>query len=115
MSADSYAAVRKFLAAAEIRPDFSRRAMGRIEKQHDELGDSFKWCVRGRLISEAIEECEDLAAWSALSASRCEQDAELLGAASAHRVRALLTIATERADEADSALVELRRLLERSA
>jgi hypothetical protein len=110
---DPYAAVREFLADAEIRPEFAARAMARIEAQTPELGTSFLWCVRGRLIAEAIEEAEDLAAWCALASARLDHDADLAGDVdpTGSRARALLSIATQRAGEADGALDELRRLV----
>jgi len=114
---DPYAPVRAFLAGAEIRPDFGARAMARIEAQHDQLGSRFLWCVPMRLIVEATEEAEDLAAWCALARARLDDDEALAGVGdtTGNRARALLNIATKRAGEADGALQELRRLVERAA
>lgn len=63
----------KQLAAAP--PDFAARAMERIKANEPELGDSYLWCVRTKLLTEAREEALDLAAWSALLATRLEADA----------------------------------------
>jgi len=106
-----YAGVRAFLVAADVRPDFEARAMARIDGQHDELGDSYRHLPISDLVAECAQEAEDLAAWSALLASRLEDDAS----SPVRRARALLTAATQRAGEADTMLCELRRLVERSS
>ncbi len=110
---DPYERVRAFLTDAQVRPDFTARAFARIEGQHDELGDSFLWTPLGLLVAEGAQEAEDLAAWSALIAARISTDAS--DATADARARALLTMATQRAAEADAALCELRRLIERAA
>lgn len=110
---DPYALVRTFLGTAELRPEFAHKAQARIEGQHDELGDSFRWASLTGLIAECAEEAADLAAWASLIAVRLEQDSE--GTFADRRARAMLTAACQRADEADTMLAELRRLVERAA
>ena len=110
---DPYESVRAFLADADIRPDFSARALARIEAQDAELGSSFLWASLGWLVTECTEEAEDLAAWSALIAARIENDGG--DPFAMKRARALLTAATQRAGESDVFLHELRRLVERAA
>jgi hypothetical protein len=107
----SYNGVRAFLAAADIRPEFSARVFARIEGQHDELGESYLWSSLSMLVNECAQEAEDIAAWSALIAARVEHDSDKSGDDS--RARALLTAAAQRAGEADVLLCELRRLVER--
>ena len=110
---DAYTRVRAFLADAEVRPEFAARAMARIEAQTQELGTSFLWGSLSALVAECAQEAEDLAAWSALIATRIEHDGGEPFAT--RRARALLTAATQRAGEADTMLCELRRLIERAA
>ena len=113
LSRREYAPVRGFLAEAGLRPEFASRALARIEGQHEELGTSFLWASLSMLVAECSQEAEDLAAWSALLATRLEHDST--GSSLDRRARALLTAATQRAGEADTLLCELRRLLERPA
>jgi len=110
---DPYESVRAFLADADIRPDFSARALARIEAQDAELGSSFLWASLAGLLRELGEEGEDLAAWSALIAARIENDGG--DPFAMKRARALLTAATQRAGASDILLHELRRLVERAA
>ena len=110
---DPYAGVRRFLADADVRAAFAARALARIEGQHDELGDSFRWASLSGLIAECAEETADLCAWASLIAARLEQDSN--GSFADRRARAMLTAACQRADEADTMLAELRRLVERAA
>jgi hypothetical protein len=110
---DPYADVRVFLTDADVRAEFAAAALARIEGQHDELGDSFRWASLSMLVGECAEEAVDLASWSALIAARLEHDGTRTFAD--RRARALLTAATQRAAEADLLLCELRRLVERPA
>ena len=73
---DPYDRVRAFLAEAAVRPDFASRAFARIEAQHDELGTSYLWASLAMLVTECSQEAEDLAAWSALLATRLEHAAD---------------------------------------
>lgn len=104
---DPYAGAQAFLAEADPRSEFVTRAGARIESQHDALGDSYRRVPLGDLVAECAQEAEDLAAWSALLASRLEGDAS----SSARRARALLTAIAQRAAEADVLVGELHRLL----
>lgn len=108
---DHYASVRDFLVAADLRPEFAARVVARIEAQDAELGQSYLSSSLSMLVSECAAETEDLAAWSALLASRLKHESD--GSFGDRRARALLTAATQRAGEADTMLCELRRLLER--
>lgn len=110
---DPYERVRAFLTAADLRPEFAHKALARIEGQHDELGDSFRWASLTGLIAECCEETADTAAWASLIAARLEYDSD--GSFADRRARAMLTAACKRADEADAMLSELRRLIERAA
>lgn len=102
-----YTAARAFLADAGLRPDFARRALARIEAQHDELGSSYLFGSLAALLRELAEEAEDLAAWAALLVHRVEADQR----PGADRARALLAGIAQRAGEADALIGELRRLL----
>ncbi|MGI8803271.1 MAG: hypothetical protein ACR2KV_14090 [Solirubrobacteraceae bacterium] len=105
---DPYAAVRAFLADADVRPEFAARALARIEAQHADLGDGYLWAALDSLVTECAEETEDLAAWSAIIAARLEHSGSTDG-----RARAFLIGATQRAAQADEMLSELRRLVVR--
>lgn len=113
MTAIEHAAVRAFLADADIRPEFAARAFARIEAQDADLGSSYLWSSRSILVSECAQEAEDLAAWAALIAARLAHDSD--GSFADRRARALLSSAVQHAGEADTMLRELQRLLERVA
>jgi len=105
---DSYAAaVHAALAEAGLRPDFTARALARIEAHHDELGTSWQFATIANLLRELGEQTADVTAYAALLGARLEHD----GAPHAKRARALLGAIARHADEADVLVAELRRAL----